>query len=253
MVKRILKITLNFIIVFMCSIVFGISINSAVENSHIDFEIKNFKEKGIFQEEMSSSTEKYYKVSRETWMDESPSFKMFDGKISYGGPGDIIVGLDNDIRNYPIITESISYLFGGHTASVCYDEIYDGVTYKSNHCIESKPSSGVRCVNNKFWNDTDYQTKVIGLKVNATEEIRKNAFHYMVDRIGCKYNTAFIFGTKHKYYCSDLISRAYKSQGINLNYDGFYTSVLDLVCSPYTYISFYKEFKNNVNYYYYLG
>ena len=251
--KIIFKYILQLIILLFISLFIGIFVTSSIENIYINKEINSFKRKGIFQEEMSSDTEKYYKVSRETWMNDTPSYIVMDGIMTYGGPGDIVVGMKSNVQNMPGITDMIEFFAGGHTSSVCFNENYDGVQYKSNHSIESKPESGVRCVHNKFWNNVNYQTNVVCIRVKASTETINNAFHFMCDQIGKKYNTSFIFNTKNRYYCSDLISRAYESQGYTLNSDGFYTSVHDLICSPLTYISFYKEYKKGISYYYYLG
>lgn len=251
--KIILKYLSKLIIIFFTSLLIGMTVTSSVENIYINRRINSFKSKGVFQEELSSDTERYYKVSRETWMSETPSYVVMDGIMTYGGPGDIVVGMESNVKNMPGITDMLEFYVGGHTSSVCFDESYDGVTYKSNHSIESKPESGVRCVHNKFWNNIDYQNEVVCLRVRTSEETINKAFHYMCDQIGKKYNKAFIVNTKNRYYCSDLISRAYKSQGVTLNSDGFFTSVHDLICSPMTYISFYKEYKKGISYYYYLG
>lgn len=252
-IKKIVKIILNLILILFTSLIFGLTINSSCENIKIRKEINSFKNRGVFQEEMSTETEKFYKVSRETWMSSTPSYTVVDGYMTYGGAGDIVCGLKSNIQNVPGVTGTIEFYVGGHTSSVCFDESYKGMNFKSNYSIESKPHSGVNYVSNKFWNSTDYQTEVICVRVNTSEENKRTAFRYMADQLGKDYNTTFIFNTKNKYYCSDLISRAYNTCGIRLNYDGFYCSILDLMCSRMTYISFYKVYKNGINYYYYLG
>lgn len=251
--KRIIKIILNLILILATSSIVGMVVNSTCENVYIRKEINSFKGKGIFQESLSNDTEKFYKVSRETWMSARDSFVNTSGKITYGGPGDIVVGMNVNYTDMPIVKETLGFMFGGHSSFVCYDEMYEGVEYNPTKSIESLPSDGVSLANNDFWNNLDYQTEVVGIRVKCSEEKNKKAFHYMADRIGKKYSYSFLFGSKNKYYCTDLITRAYDSVGININYDGFYVSVQDLVCSSMTYISFYKTTKKGINYYYYLG
>lgn len=251
--KKILKICLNLILIFFVSIVLGMTINSSVENAKIRDSIKDFKALGIYQESLSNDKEKFYKVSRETLDNETPSYTIKNGIMTYGGAGDIVVGMKTNVRNLPGITNNIEFFFGGHAASVCFEKNIGGYTYSSNESIECKPSTGVACVMNTFWNDENYQTEVICLRVKTSQQTKELAFEKMEKNIGKKYNKFYIFKLKNRFYCTDLISRAYEPFGIKLNYDGFYCSVQDLICSPYTDISFYKEYKKGINYYYYLG
>lgn len=251
MKKRIIKIILKIVIIILSSTIIGMTINSSVENIKIGSAVKKFVEDGVYQESLSDSKNKYYKVSRETY-GGGRSYTVKNGYITYGGPGDIVVGLKVNAFNIPGLKELVEFYFGGHAASNCYDETYNGTFYKSNFTIESKPSGGVDCVSSIFWNDTSYQTEVIALRVKTTEEKRREAFHYMANQIGKKYNYSFVFNRNKTFYCSDIVSRAYARVGHNLNYDGFYVSIQDLICSPDTYISFYKKTSKGINYYYYI-
>jgi hypothetical protein len=66
----------------------------------------------------------------------------------------------------------------------------------------------------------------------------------------------------YKYYCTDLVSRAYQHALVDekdqrnysraLNDDGFITSVNDIILSRETYIAFYVEIRDDIVHIYYL-
>lgn len=228
-------------------------VNSSVENIKINVLTTEFMNKGIYQSDMSDSKNKYYKVPRETWMSDDDSYVIKNGRMTYGNSGDIVLSTESYAENSAFLNDIISILFGGHCSSVCYDETYNGKKYESNYSIEAHYNNNVQYVYSGFWDNEYKQRNIIGVRVKASEEQKREVFHNMTLCIGKKYNKTFIFNTKNKYYCTDLISRAWDKVGIHLNYDGFYCSVQDIICSDETYISFYKMYKNNVSYYYYLG
>lgn len=252
--KIFFKYIIKCLILLILSLILGIFINSTVENVSIQVEISKFTKKGIYQEEISTDDMKFYKVSRETWQPDIPSFTIYNNKMYYGNSGDIIVGLESAIKGYPIISDTITYFIGGHASLVCYEYELNGIKLDNTYNIEASlvESSNVKFVRGDFWNDPNYRTEVIGLRVKASEEKKKEAFLNAVNCLGKKYNDTYIFNTKNRYYCSDLISRCYEKVGIELNYDGFYTSIQDLIFNKNVYITFYKKIKNGISYIYYL-
>jgi hypothetical protein len=62
----------------------------------------------------------------------------------------------------------------------------------------------------------------------------------------------YVFDTVNKSYCSDIMYKAYRKVGINLNKDGFATTIYDLISSSDCYISYYHVYKDDVKYIYYL-
>ncbi len=228
-------------------------VNCSIENIKITALTTEFMKKGVYQSEMSDSKNKYYKVPRETWMSTDDSYVIKNGRMTYGNSGDILLTTHSYAEDSAFLNDVISIFFGGHCSSVCYDEAYKGKRYSNNYSIESHYYDNVQYVYSGFWDDENKKRDVMALRVKASDEKKKEAFHNIADCIGKKYNKTFIFNTKDRYYCTDLISRAWEKVGIDLNYDGFYCSVQDIVCSDETYISFYKVCKKDVNYYYYLG
>lgn len=251
--KKIFKFSLFILINLIGSFLLGMLINSSVENVKITVMIEQFKDKGIYQESMSNSYNKYYKVSRETWMSDEDSFVIKNGRMTYGNEGDIILGLDSNAGSMSLTNDIVSFFFGGHAASVCFEEEYNNVSYYNNYCIESHLEQGVHKEISSYWNDEYYRNQVMCVRVKASKDEKRKAFHKIADCIGKKYNKLYLLDTKNKYYCTDLISRAWQSIGYDLNYDGLYCSVGDIICSDLTYITFYKEYRNNIAYYYYVG
>ena len=145
--KRQLKITLFILITVLSSIFIGITLNSIVENIYLSIEIENFKNKGVYQEDISDSHTKYYKVSRETWMSDESVFQEVDGRVTYGNSGDIICTLDSYAGNLQITHDLVGFFFGGHCASVCYQETYNNISYNKNYCIEAHYNNGVLQLN----------------------------------------------------------------------------------------------------------
>lgn len=246
------KIILRVLLVFLGALIFGMIINSTVENIIIKNDITEFKNKGVLDTKKSTSTIKYYKVSRETWMSKKSSYIEINGDISYyGNSGDIVVGLESAIKGYPIITDAITFLFGGHASFVCYSDNINGVD--NTFHIESTVNDGVSFCKGSFWNDITYRSEVIVLRLKLDDDIIKSVYDEMTKLIGKKYNNLYILNTKNRYYCTDFITRSFEKFGYSLNYDGFWASVEDIMVSKLTYISFYKCYNNGITSYYYIG
>ena len=94
-----------------------------------------------------------------------------------------------------------------------------------------------------YWENTSFTEKYIILRVKGlTDEDRNEALHKAISMIGDPYNLTFIMNTKNSHYCSDLVTKVFKIVGKNTNYDGFATTIYDLLVSPDTEIVGYKEF-----------
>ncbi len=250
--KKIIKKT---IITILIAFVFWGIISTTIENISVQIQISEFKKKGVYDPTQGDKYTRYYKVSRETWQEEKPSFTQYENEKIIGSVGDIIVGLKSALTGYPIVSDFITYFFGGH-ASLCSDKYYDHKNtieeYDSFEAVGYIEDDTYSIENRIFWNDDIYRDEVIGLRVKTTEEKRKIAFSKAVSFDGDAYNNSYIFNTKNSHYCTDFITKAYASVGINLNYDGFVCSVQDLIFSKNTYIFFYKIVKKDITYIYYL-
>ncbi|MGI6782392.1 MAG: hypothetical protein ACOX56_06260 [Acholeplasmataceae bacterium] len=278
--KKILNVLL---IILLGSIFYSFGI-SIYENAKVDKMIKEFKQAGVLNVEKSSDTRKYYEVKSTEYLDDLTYIEDED-KFYMGNIGDILVSRESPFPEIPIIHQFISYNFGGHAAIVSdVDELLEIagfptpneriIDYISEHIEYDE--EGVQTHNlvgatiftarnyfiKKKRDGSYYRRKSIGLRVRATKEERQQAVDYVKElrRKNVIYNYMFFLDTKEKYYCTDLISRAYQTildennkSKYSLNDDGFITSVNDLILSKDTMISTYFEVdKDGVEHVYYL-
>lgn len=229
------------------------SVESIVEQSIRLTKVHNFTKKGVYQEDISTEDIKYYKVDLDI---DKPGYTKSGSTMLPGYPGDILVTpltyLDNDF-----LEQLMSFFVGGH-AGICLGNYED---YEISSDFESSlETSGVRhgidsCqVFDKFtWNLDEAYDTVIGLRPKKmTEEKRDKVLSIAMSHYGDPYNYSFTFDLKNKSYCSDLISKVYKEVGCNLNKDGYWTTVHDLIASNEIMITYYHYFdKDGVMHVYY--
>lgn len=296
---KIKKLIKRVIILLFCGAVFSLGF-TVYENIHVDRVIKAFKDRAVFEAEVQFEsrpgqfqTRRYYVVSRETSYELEDTRSVFNTDRQYlGQKGDIFVTQDSPFPSVFGIHQFISYYYGGHAA------IHDG----ENRFIEAigfpdpdeslleimlvrgdKPhtySTTVGRNSTNYWlminyrsessNDYPYYGRYyrpdfVGLRVkHITEDQIDGAVDYAYDKYENKaiYNFLFFLNMKYKYYCTDLVSRAYQSVMVDekdqrsyaraLNDDGFITSVNDLILSRETYITFYVEIIDDILHIYYL-
>ncbi|HCT4600046.1 TPA: hypothetical protein OTY10_000509 [Enterococcus faecalis] len=153
---------------------------------------------------------------------------MSRSSSSLGTVGDILV-------TYSFSSFGIDVAATGHAAIVHTN---------SNNTIESFPNGGVRV----YPNDWKNKSKVYGVRVRgASYNDYKNAASYAIRQANAKkpYNKNFFNkGTTAKFYCSQLVWRAWKNQGFEVdrmnlgNYEP--VSPAELVGGDGTYV-FYKR------------
>lgn len=236
-IKLIIKITM--ILMFV-----SLLISTSIENLSIRYEIKQFISQGVYQEDISTKSIKFYAVYDEDIKQES--FTIEDEQIRPGSTGDIIIGLASPLEN-TIFDPFITFFIGGHSA-LCSDMYHDKNLHISNKdCIEAtgtinyENSTAISC-DRIYWMDEFYRKEVIGLRVKCSDSEKEKALNYAISYINDPYNDLFIFNTNTKKYCTDLISQAYKKVGVNLNKDGGAVTVLDLAFSSETSITYYHKY-----------
>lgn len=283
--KRIIKISL---VLFLGFLVF-LTGQTFAETAKINKEIKTFMDKGVYQPHLSEEgTIKFYKVSRETYYpNELKREPFFNGDLTKpGASGDILVTRQSPIPTYPGFYEFVSFYFGGHAAYIGENNnIYETFGFPNydetllDVIINGGDSTFVQVEHSNYWLDPNYRDdnspdyikfgnyyrkEWIGLRVKGvTDDEISQVTSYMDELVEkeAQYNHLYIFNTKNKYYCTDMMSRAYatitNSNGdskYNLNKDGVVTTVNDLILSSDTYISYYvKTDKSNVKHVYYIG
>lgn len=252
--KRILKLVLIILQSILIFIIIGALTTATVKNVQKLILVENFKNKGVLQEDISTDKIKYYKVESEK--EENSSYIIKDGYIYPGNKADIIVSVQSPLM--PVISDIVTFFVGGH-ASICMGEYED---YEMKTTIyDSIEATGLEGGDNKskvfkrnYWMNNNTYSEVIGLRVDLTEEERDEVVSVAASLLGDPYNFSFLFDTKNKTYCSDLISKIYGKIGYDLNKDDFVTCIYDIIVSDETYISYYHNYDSDgVLHLYYLG
>ncbi len=233
-----------FFIYFLAILIFVIS-TTTYENIRFHVKLNKFLEGQTLLEEKSSDKNKYYyKTNKDYYLNNS---YMYPGSFC-----DILVTTDSSV-NFPVIYDLLSLTVGGH-AGLCamqYKDAYYTITDADTidtayNDIDNKTTIYPK----NRWDESDEFPNYYILRVYLTEDEMFKVFNEVVSSLGEPYNLTFLLDTKNKSYCSDLISKAFRSVNINLNYDYGATTVIDLLASQYTEIVGYKINKNGVNYYY---
>ncbi|MCR5350404.1 MAG: hypothetical protein K6E20_05410 [Acholeplasmatales bacterium] len=251
--KNVLKWCLRIVLSILIFAVFSFGIESIVENSIRFTRVKNFTKKGVYQEDISTEDIKYYKVDLDL---DKPGYTKTGNTMYPGYPGDILVTpltyLDNDV-----LEQLMSFFVGGH-AGICLGNYEDYLIETDDE--NSMETSGLRSADDycqdfgkDVWNMPDaYETVLAFRPKNMDEEKRDKILSTAISHYGDPYNYNFTFDTKNKSYCSDLIYKVYKEVGCNLNKDGYWTTVHDLMVSNEVILTYYHYFdKNGVMHVYY--
>lgn len=294
--KRILK-TILLLIGMGILYSLGVAIS---ENIQANRAIQAFKDRAVFEYEETimyaagvEQTRRYYKVSRETSYELEDTRSVFydETRKFLGQKGDIFVTDESPFPTNPPIHLFISYFFGGHAAinngenrfieavgfpdddeTVLQIMLHPGNIPHDLSVVISKSSSNY-WLNPRYRTESDkdypyfgtrYRNDFVGLRVKGvTDEMIDGAVAYADDKVGFNlYNFLFFLNMEYKFYCTDLVSRAYQSVMVeendqrlysrSLNDDGFITSVNDMILSDETYMTFYVEYIDEVAHIYYL-
>ncbi len=226
-----------------------------VKNIHKVALVEEFKNRAVYQEDISTASTKYYKIESD---ETTSTFTKSGNSIYPGNESDIIVTTEA-LLGPELVRGTISFLVGGHAAYVngTYGDYNLSQTGKGTTTIEAtglNEGENLSAVfNSSYWIDSSTYKEVIGLRVKMTDAERREVNSMCASLIGDPYNFSFVFDTINKSYCSDIMYKAYRKIGKNLNKDGFATTIFDLISSDDTYISYYHVFKDGVKYIYYLG
>lgn len=295
----VLRILKTVVILILMGMIYSLGI-AIGENIQVDQAIKKFKERSVFEEEVTieyssgnMQTRRYYKVSRETSFELEDTRSVFydDTRKFLGQKGDVFVSQDSPFPYNPAVHLFISYYFGGHAAIKTDDNrfieavgfpqgdetVLDFMLHPGN-----EPHNFSATVSKSYTNywlnpvyrsegdieypyyGTRYRNEFIGLRVkDVTSEQIDGAITYAEEKVGFNlYNFLFFLDMKYKFYCTDLVSRAYQSVMVeeskqrsysrSLNDDRFITSVNDLILSDETYLIFYVEVIDDIWNIYYL-
>lgn len=254
--RKIINCVLFSIETILIFLIVGAVTTAITKNVYSRVLVEEFKSKGVLNEEKSTEYIKYYEIESNEVI---PTYTYYGSNFAPGGPGDIIISLTSELE-IPIVKEVVSFFAGGH-ACIVLDYFKDNqISGDSSMVVETTGLNLGGSDNNSilgskgYWINNTIYDETICLRVRMTNKERKKVISKAVSMFGDPYNYSFIVDTKNKSYCSDLVNKAYNSIGVNLNKDGFTTSVYDLLVSKETYISYYHYFDNNgIKYIYYLN
>jgi hypothetical protein len=236
-------------------------------------------------------TRNYYTVSRETFeLEDARNIFTDESKNTLGKEGDIFVTQQSPFPNVPLIHQWITYYFGGHAALLDSnnrlieatgigssggsildiilhpgDEPHDydvALTKSTNYWLSPTRRSENNVAYPYYGNYNRDEFMLLRVKNISTEQ-RLGAISYANEMYEKErlYNYTFFLNMRYKYYCTDLISRAYQSVMVETNKqreyatvlnDRFITSVNDLIISEDTYIAAYVKIEGSVVNIYYL-
>lgn len=251
--RKIIKYVLFCTETILIFLFVGAMTTAITKNVYSRILVEEFKSKGVLNEEKSTKFTKIYEIESNEVI---PTYTYYGTKIAPGNKGDIIISLTSEVE-IPAVKEFISFFAGGH-ASLVLDEFGDDNIFgNSNRVVETtglNPDNNLSIIGGKnYWISNSIYDEVLVVRVKMTDKERKKVISKGVSLFGDPYNFSFIVDTKNKSYCSDLVNKAFSSIGVNLNKDGFTTSVYDLVVSNETYISYYHYFdKEGIKHIYYL-
>lgn len=230
-----INITIIIILILILSLSCIFLIDNIIEKREIDNQITDFKSRGVlvYQDDIYS----YYRVSKKyDYEDTSNIVESYDDKF-VGTTGDIYITNRNPLPSF-FVTKWISRLsYIGHCGIVYSEDASKMVEIVGN---KSKEENVVRIVENE-WLNIDSPNYIILRSKEINDETKESIINECNNVLGCKYNYTFIFHSKKRFYCIDLVSYIYKKIGINLNKDYFFTTGSDLVENNSTYMIYYRE------------
>jgi len=276
---------------------FGVAVS---ENIRVDRAIEAFKDRSVFEEEVNFEyapgvfqVRRYYSVSRETSFElEDTRSVFYDSTRKYlGQKGDVYVTRESPFPDSPAFHLFMSYYFGGHAAinngenkfieATGFPEddetVWEIITQPGNEPNDYSVTASLSASN--YWLNPRYRAanapevpyfgrgyrqNFIGLRIkNVTQDQLDGVVEFGMEKVDVSlYNFLFFLDMKYKFYCTDLVSRAWQHVLIEsdeqrlyskaLNDDGFITSVSDIILSNDTYMSVYVEVIDEIYHIYYL-
>ncbi|MDR2828923.1 MAG: hypothetical protein LBV51_05835 [Acholeplasmatales bacterium] len=222
-----------------------------------------------------SDTRVYYEVDKEN---PHPDMSIFNNrnKEYLGLPGDVFVNFHGPYPENPTWNAIFSYYVGGHTALIGQNNIvYEstGFSGEDEPPIDFilYPNSGYDKFSDigasdsgNYWNNPRYGDTSIyhgyytnewaGLRVtNSSAETQAAAAAEAKRIVDSKdeglYNFVIFLNTKSKYYCGDLVSRAWgaifstkdENRKINIAKTSLFVSSFDMMLSNQTYMYLYVK------------
>lgn len=296
--KRIGRLIFKLIIFGLIIIICYFIGESTYENIKKNEVIEAFKSRAYEVEEVSryDTTYFYHKIARTYDYELNDQRNVFydSAKMNPGVKGDVLLTFQAPFPYVPVIDQVLSFWLGGHAALVVENNrIIQSTGMTSNGLLDISTMAnaifhrgydeeniyGVSAQKaNNYWMipyrtqshaeypyyGAYYRTEIMAVRTkyedkNQIESDIDHVIDFAEDKVNrALYNYLFIFDTKDKYYCTDLVTRAFtsinevKNRDYNLDDDGFIPSIHDMLLSEDTYLTLYKETKSDGIHVYYL-
>ncbi|HLT00087.1 MAG TPA: hypothetical protein VK005_01205 [Acholeplasma sp.] len=228
----------------------------------------------------------YHKVARVHEWEIADDRDVFYDPVTRHYPGvegDILLTFESPFPYTPVIHQMLSFWLGGHAALVGKDnQILQSTGMTANGLLDF--STMVNVVLHRGYDETNeygvsiqkitnywmvpyrgvghaeypyygkyYRPEIFAVRTkfrdqNTRQEHIDSAVDFIEDKVDRGlYNYLFIFDTQDKFYCTDLVTRAWaqvntnSNPNYNLDKDGFIPSDYDILLSDDVYITIYKE------------
>ncbi|MFP4187131.1 MAG: hypothetical protein ACLFSU_03055 [Acholeplasmataceae bacterium] len=296
-IRRILMLIV-YLLLFGAIYSFGFT---TYEYFAVEREIRDFKERATFAYETevetrpgTFQTRRYYTVPRETWYEREDERDVFydEDKEFLGQKGDILTTRQSPFPHVRWFHPFMTYYYGGHAAihdgkngfieatgfpqpdESLFEIMFHPGTEPHDYSVTVARNSRNNWLIKGFRGENDpqypyygthYRTEGFALRVKGvTEEQVDGVVDYGNDVVDNDYiyNFLFFLMMEKRYYCTDLVSRAYQHVMVEeerqrnysqaLNDDGFITTVNDLILSNETYVTSFYEVIDGVAHVYYL-
>ena len=236
--------TTRLILIIILALASVFLLNGVTEYFIVQSKINEFKSRGVEYSYVERTNTYFYIVPKKhDYEDNSRNVIDFDMK-ALGSKTDIFITTRNPMRDNPmfswIVAPLSKYFYVGHATINADDDGFSVIEVFGNG---GDPEENIVTMSDNIWYISDEETpNVIGLRIkNTTEEQRDKIIEYAESKIGLPYNYTFLFNRSRSYYCTDLVSRAVASAGININYDYLATTGNDIIVSRNVYIIYYRE------------
>ena len=243
------------LMIILIILIASLLITTAYESIATDVLINDFKNRGVLVH--TQNNQRFYLVQKEKEYEDTSRrvLENFDNN-QIGYTGDIYLTSRNPVPSSASIKILSEFIWIGHSALVIDEEAKQTIEITGN---DVNNDNVVKVWDNTWYDDLIEETKefavlrVKNTNVNTTLNVVSSA----KANIGKPYNYSIIFNTKNSFYCTDLITRSYKDNGINIDYDGLISTGVDMILSKNTYLVYYRQrvIENNEVFYniYYLG
>lgn len=229
--KRMLFVTIS---IFLIGLLITIVFESIMTNNII----KDFKDRGVLVH--TQGNQRFYLVKKaHDYEDTSRRILENYDNNNIGTKGDIYLTSRNPVNFSLTVKILSSNIWIGHSALVINNDASQTIEITGN---DVDGNNTVRIWENSWYDDLIEDTKeyaVLRVK-NTDEDTIDNVVASSREKLGMPYNYSIIFNTKNSFYCTDLVSRVYKENKINIDYDGLISTGADMIMSKHTYLVYYR-------------